>query len=118
MNTSSYPKSLRPVLTAEGLVSTFDPWGDARLDRSNRLEVVASVFENIDREELVGLVVDGSALAGELDQPPVIRRLAATVAVVAESALTGSTDWDAVVDLADAASAVNNTKRNSNDNQD
>jgi hypothetical protein len=103
MNVAEYPTEVRRRMSAAELVELFGiphrgyPTPDA-------IALFAALFEDFDDDILVGFVVDCGELAGELDQPPEVRRLAAAVASCAESALvTGLTDWDAVLDLLHAA---------------
>jgi hypothetical protein len=105
---------LRPVLSAQGLVRLFassprksDSARSGKPQASNVLLEASEVFESMADDELVGLYTDASVVAADLAQTPGVRRLAACVAVVAESARTGFCSWDALLGLADAARALN-----------
>lgn len=103
MNTAGYPTTLRPVLTADGLVRRFALAACRGRVSGARLEAIASaaaaVFDIFDEQELIGLVVDCGAIAADLDQPLGVKRLAATVALAAESAHDeGACTWDRALD--------------------
>lgn len=72
---------------------------------------VAERFENLDPAARENWRATSSAIAADLAEPPAVRKLAATVAYVMETAATGLTDWDALYDLAEASEAVRLTKR-------
>jgi hypothetical protein len=108
VNTAGYMKTRRKVLTADELVETFGLSGYTPADRLDEVAAAAAaVFEVPDDEELVGLWADCSAIAADLAQPFGVRRLAATVALAAESAHgQGATDWDRALDWVAAAEAL------------
>jgi hypothetical protein len=109
VNSAGHTPTLRRVLTPQRMVELFTV---RRVGTEDAPAILAEVFESFDDDELVGLVIDAGALAGDLNQPPGIRRLAASLACVAESALTGLTSWDALYDLIDAGLAVRAHERN------
>jgi hypothetical protein len=83
MNLDAYPPTLRPVLSAAQLLDLFARWPP----RPECISLLAETFEAFEDDELAGLVVDCGALAGDLEQPPKVRELAAHVAVIAEGVL-------------------------------
>jgi hypothetical protein len=112
MNTTGYATERRPCMSAGELVSLFGIPHEG-YPTPEAIALFAELFEGMDDDTLVGFVVDCGELAGELHQPPEVRRLAAALASCAESAVvTGLTDWDAVFDLLDAGKAASHTERN------
>jgi hypothetical protein len=103
VNLGGYPKTLRPVLTAEEMVELFGGLrarGPVSEELVERLAATgAEMFEHPDPEVQVGFYVDCSAIAADLEQPIGVRRLAATLALAFESAHDdGSTSWERVLD--------------------
>jgi len=107
VNTADYEKNLRPAMSVGELLEMFGGWPA----HERAVPIVAEVFEEIPAEELVGVVVDAGEIAADLDQPAGVRRLEACVASVAESALGGLADWDAVCDLLEASNRNRREKR-------
>ena len=92
----------RAVLSAAQLVELFGVERHGPI-RPNALDevaaVAASAFDELDTEELIGLRVDCSAIAADLEQSLGVRRLAASVALAAESGISRTpVDWDRVLD--------------------
>ena len=96
MKLTGYTKTWRPAMSAETLVRLFGRWPD----RDESIPALAGALEDFEPDELAGLVADASKIAASLGDRPGVRRLAACVAIVAESVLRdGLADWDAVHDL-------------------
>ncbi len=75
-------------------------------DPSDVLAEAAAKLENLSDEALEIFTAQGRAMAGALDLPIEARRFGAVVALVGESARTGLVDWDLLLELGEAARAV------------
>jgi hypothetical protein len=116
VNTTGSVRERRPVLSAAEMVGLFGCTGGNRPLRDGELEEIASraaaVFDPLDAAELVGLWADCSAIAADLDQALGVRRLAATVALAAESAHDdGQVSWDRALDYIAAGEYLNYEQR-------
>jgi len=111
MNTTGYEKTLRPVMSADELVRLYGIKRNGPIDPERLDEIAAAcaaVFDIADGDELMGLVVDAGAIAADLAQPIGVRRLAATVALAAESRHEkGTCDWDRALDWLEAGEYLN-----------
>jgi hypothetical protein len=70
------------------------------------VEELAGIFERMDDDELLGVVVDADAIVADGTQPIELVTLAARVAQVAESARTGLVPWDEIAALCRASRRV------------
>jgi hypothetical protein len=113
MDLAGYATERRPKMTAGELVGLFAIRAPGKVPTPEAAAVLAECLEAIDDDVLAGWVADASELAGDLDMPADVRRLAAALAAVAESILTDDAlaDWDRVLDLIDAAISVGFERR-------
>jgi hypothetical protein len=113
VNLAAYPKERRPAMTAGELVGLFGVNAPGRRATPEAVALLATTLEASAEDVLVGFYADASELAGDLDQSPTVRRLAAALAATCESILLAElADWDAVFSLIDAGIAAPNHHTN------
>ncbi len=79
---------------------------DGNGDPVGSLAEAAALMEGLPDDQLVELRSAFAVVVGDLEQPAAVRQLAAVLDRVAETALGGLTDWDALLDAGTVTNAI------------